>query len=190
MDELRLALALHDYHMGVSLLMAWFCLEALDPETVPDTVRRLRDRAADRQVEIINSYHGKGIRDEILLIILAKKLRLISGATTLRQVREMVTPPRPTYQGGVFKVTSPYYVEEEELVLWSIVSADQVLRHEAKIRALHLFDRYLKRWAETGAGGGDAKGTAAVRPRDAEQDSDQSEKCREEGTICRTRPRP
>lgn len=64
-----------------------------------------------------------------------------------------IRPSLPEFQAGVIKVMSPYHVEEEELVLWSLFSAQCLLRHEAQERALELFDRYQHRWGDDRVGG-------------------------------------
>lgn len=148
MDTLKLALALRNYQLGVSFLATVFYLDAMAPGEVAEPVRKARGWGAERQVEIINTYHKQGILTEILLIILAKKLEFIAAATTVNQVKEIIRPSLPEFQAGVIKVMSPYHVEEKELVLWSLFSAQCLLRHEAQERALELFDRYQHRWGD------------------------------------------
>lgn len=145
-NVLRQALALGDYRLGVSFLLGWFCLEALDPQMEDQRILQLRDHGADRQVEIINTYHGRGIRGDLLLIILYQKLRFLAAAKTLQDARDIIRPSMPHYRFGEFTPSSRYYVEEEELVLWSLFSAEHVLPHEGKIRALALFDHFLNAW--------------------------------------------
>lgn len=158
MDTLKMALALQDYRRGADFLMAGFCLDALMPWTCSDRVRQVRCWGADRQREIVNTYHQKGIRTDILLIVLAKKLKLIAGAMTMDQVKEIIRPSMPDLQAGMVKIRSPYHVEEEELVLWSLFSPTCLMRHEAKERALELFDRFRARWVDSPPEGPDARG--------------------------------
>lgn len=72
---------------------------------------------------------------------------------TLPNGQTAIRPSLPEFQAGVIKVMSPYHVEEEELVLWSLFSAQCLLRHEAQERALELFDRYQHRWGDDRVGG-------------------------------------
>lgn len=153
MDTLKLALALRNYQLGVSFLTTVFCLDAMAHGEVAEPVRKARSWGAERQVEIINTYHKQGILTKILLIILAKKLEFIAAATTINQVKEIIRPSLPEFRTGVIKVMSPYHVEEEELVLWSLFSAQCLLRREAQERALELFDRYQHQWGDDKGGG-------------------------------------
>lgn len=154
MDVLKLALLLGDYRLGVDFLVAGFCLDALAPWEAPESVRKARSWGAQQQVEIINAYHKNEIRTDILLVVLAKKLEFIASAATMAQVKEIIRPSLPDFQTGVFRVTSPYHVEEEELVLWSLFSPECRMRFEVMERALDLFERYLRKWGKDGNDGG------------------------------------
>ena len=180
-----MALALQDYRLGVDFLMAGFCLDALAPWKASEQVRKVRNWGADRQVEIINTYYEKEIRTDILLIVLAKKLEFIASATTMAQVKEIIRPSLPDFQTGVCKVTSPYHVEEEELVLWAIFTPERRIRHEANERALELFDRYLRKWGEksgdSGGAGSDKDGQKEER-REARSENNVTQ--RKDGAQC------
>lgn len=145
MDIVHLAARMNNYPLGRSVLLGWFCLEGLTPRT-PEKIRKLRSDATDMQTAIVNSYAKLGFRADLLLIILAKKLQFICQATTKEQIREILKPSAPAYSCGVFQPCSQYYVEEEELLLWSWVTTTTAVTADARLRALELFERYQKQW--------------------------------------------
>lgn len=146
-DALRLALILDDYDKGCQLLMADFCLDMLREE-VPEHIRDLRCRGADRQRAVINRFHREGFRTDFLLVILKKKLQFLAQANTDSQVYEILRGSAPIYRADGFHPQSPYHVEEEELIQWLRISTEAPMMYEAKIRALELFGRCRKRLEE------------------------------------------
>lgn len=155
-EILRMAFLLDSYPLGRDLLLAWFCLEALAPERAAKEVLQLRNEGAERQVKMVNGYARRGIRSDVLLIILGKKLQFLAGAATKAQVQEILRPSVPAYSAGEFRPRSAYHVEEEEMLLWSFLSEDHALNYLAEVRAMELFERYQERW-----NGGGEKNAAA-----------------------------
>lgn len=171
-DTLCLALLLGDFQRGGQLLMAEFCLDALRPETVPESIRKLRSRGADLQFAVISGFHQEGFRTDLLLILLKKKLELLACATTQNQVQEILRGSIPRYYAGKIEAGSPYHVEEEELIYWSRVSKAAPMTFAAKNRALELFERCRERleayraWTRPAAGPSAGRQGSADVPRE------------------------
>ena len=67
-----------------------------------------------------------------LFIILRhrKKVEMIMQAETKGEITEILKLSKPHFDGNKFVYTSPYAVEEEELLLWSLTSLQGPLRDE------------------------------------------------------------
>ena len=79
-----------------------------------------------------------------LFIILRhrKKVEMIMQAETKGEITEILKLSKPHFDGKKFVYTSPYAVEEEELLLWSLTSLQGPLRDEGYRRYRELF--YLR----------------------------------------------
>lgn len=82
------------------------------------------------------------IRSDLVLSILEKKLTLISEAKTDAEVNQILQQPKPRYKYGAWE-ENPFSIPEEELVWWSIVSANNLLRPEAQERYMQLFTQVI-----------------------------------------------
>ena len=80
----------------------------------------------------------RGILFELVLGMAQKKSRIICEAESLSQLKEMVKPCEPYWNGGEFK-TGPYHVPEEELLIWSEISLEMVLNDAGYRRYAELF---------------------------------------------------
>ena len=69
-------------------------------------------------------------------------------AKTKGEITEILKLSKPHFDGNAFVYTSPYAVEEEELLLWSMTSLQGPLRHEAYRRYRELFEKCLPELAE------------------------------------------
>lgn len=89
---------------------------------------------------LVEEYARRGIRDDLVDVILKKKLALILIAKTADEVERAANPPRPQYDFGTWR-EDPFALPEEELALWGIVSPHNMLRPEAQERYMNLFTR-------------------------------------------------
>lgn len=64
-----------------------------------------------------------------------KRLKLIAGATTIKDIKEIENEPKPRYTGNGF-VTGKFSVPEEEMIVWSLTSLEAPLIPAG-------FDRYM-----------------------------------------------
>ena len=64
-------------------------------------------------------------------------------ATTVKEIREILKPTIPKWNGGQW-YTSPYHVEEEELIYWAIFTPNHHPGPEAIQRYITVFDRYYQ----------------------------------------------
>lgn len=87
-------------------------------------------------------YSKQGIREDLLCIILQKKTALILEAETIESVRQAARPPRPRYNYGIWE-EGPFWIPEEELAIWAIVSPNNKLSAAAQERYMDLFTRTL-----------------------------------------------
>lgn len=86
-------------------------------------------------------YAKDGFSEEILDAIMEKKAKMILGAKTIKDVRELSEPPKPYYTGNGWAV-SKNSVPEEEMVLWSKASLRAPLTQEAMERYMELFKQF------------------------------------------------
>ena len=85
---------------------------------------------------LTEEYVRRGIREDLVGVILKKKLALILIAKTADEVERAANPHRPQYDFGTWR-EDPFALPEEELAIWGfIVSPFTTLKYEAQ-------DRYM-----------------------------------------------
>ena len=89
---------------------------------------------------LTEEYVRRGIREDLVGVILKKKLALILIAKTADEVEIAANPHRPQYDFGTWR-EDPFALPEEELAIWGIVSPYNMLRPEAQDRYMDLFTR-------------------------------------------------
>ncbi len=92
----------------------------------------------------VREYHEKGFMEKLLFQIARKKLYFLMEAKTKKDVKEILRPSVPVYNGNAFVPRGPFHVEEEELVLWSIASIKAPLNHEGFLRYRQLFKEIVE----------------------------------------------
>ncbi len=75
-------------------------------------------------------------------------VKLYRRAETKGEITEILKLSKPHFDGKKFVYTSPYAVEEEELLLWSLTSLQGPLRDEGYRRYRELFEKCLPEMAE------------------------------------------
>ena len=73
---------------------------------------------------------------------------MIMQAETKGEITEILKLSKPHFDGKKFVYTSPYAVEEEELLLWSLTSLQGPLRDEGYRRYRELFEKCLPELVE------------------------------------------
>lgn len=108
----------------------------LEPD---DRIRDLRTQGTKRIFEIVHGYQKQRFNKDLLLQVLRKKGNMILNASTSKEVEEIIKPSQPRYVGGKIVPKTEYYVEEEELILWSMTSLYGKLIPEGNERYMELF---------------------------------------------------
>ena len=89
-----------------------------------------------------------GYHLSLIHIFHRKKVEMIMQAKTKGEITEILKLSKPHFDGNKFVYTSPYAVEEEELLLWSLTSLQGPLRDEGYRRYRELFEKCLPELAE------------------------------------------
>ena len=90
--------------------------------------------------DLMLQYEKRGIRRDLLDVILDKKLKLILKAETANEVKRASEPPKPVYNYGTWREDT-FSVPEEELAMWAIISPNNMLSQPAQERYMDLFTR-------------------------------------------------
>lgn len=109
----------------------------------PQQPKALQDAKlyAFRKVKgLMCQYEKRGIRGDLLDVIMDKKCKLILKAKTASEVKRASDPPKPDYSYGTWR-EDPFSVPEEELAVWAIVSPNNKLIPPAQDRYMDLFTR-------------------------------------------------
>lgn len=117
-----------------------------------DTIKRAEQEGKDddiiagiwRLMQDIKVYYEKGFMEKLLFQIAKKKLYFLMTAKTKAEVKEILRPSVPVYNGNAFVPNGPFHVDEEELVLWSVASIKAPLNHEGFLRYYQLFKEIVK----------------------------------------------
>ena len=94
--------------------------EILEDKSTPMRIRKLRSDALLqlwRHVEKLE--RTTSIRKDLFDITFGEKSEFIMSATTVKEIREILKPSIPKWSRGQWH-TSPYHVEEEELIYWAM----------------------------------------------------------------------
>lgn len=89
-------------------------------------------------------YEEERFLPELIETIFCKKAEFIMEARTKTEIEKILKPSTPRYSCGEFYAGSPYHVEEEELILWSITSLKGVLIPDGYKRYRELFEKYVQ----------------------------------------------
>lgn len=114
-----------------------------------------KDKLFDERVEALvklyrraEFYLKQGFLESIVCEFHRKKVEMIMQAETKGEITEILKLSKPHFDGKKFVYTSPYAVEEEELLLWSLTSLQGPLRDEGYRRYRELFEKCLPEMAE------------------------------------------
>lgn len=106
----------------------------------PSPLEKAKLEALQTILKRIHAYRDHGFEEPLLIPIASKKTDMVQKATTKAALREIVSPPAPHHDGKHW-IASPYSVDEEELIAWSLASYQAPLNHLATERMMTLFHR-------------------------------------------------
>ena len=94
-------------------------------------------------MKYIQKFYEKGYLESIVYQIALKKINFLMDAKTRSEVKEILRPSAPIYNGNGFIPNGIFHVEEEELLLWSEASLQVPLNNESCLRYQYLFQKYI-----------------------------------------------
>lgn len=113
------------------------------------------DKLFDERTEAIVKLYGRaefyleqGFLEQLVSEFYRKKAEMIFKAKTKGEIVEILKLSKPHFDGNTFVYSSPYAVEEEELILWSMTSLQGPLKDIAFRRYRKLFQKCLPELAE------------------------------------------
>lgn len=71
-----------------------------EPGTCPDTVRAAKLEAVSKVLQRISFYRSRGFLPHLIHCVFAKKMKMISEATTVKDLRAVSDVPKPHYNGS------------------------------------------------------------------------------------------
>lgn len=110
-----------------------------EPGTCPDTVRAAKLEAVSKVLQRISFYRSRGFLPHLIHCVFAKKMKMISEATTVKDLRAISDVPKPHYNGNRV-IPSDFSVPEEEIMIWSLTSELGPLNDAGFRRYMELFE--------------------------------------------------
>jgi len=110
-----------------------------EPGTCPDTVRAAKLEAVSKVLQRISFYRSRGFLPHLIHCVFAKKMKMISEATTVKDLRAVSDVPKPHYNGNRV-IPSDFSVPEEEIMIWSLTSELGPLNDAGFRRYMELFE--------------------------------------------------
>lgn len=126
-----------EYKERISNLIMGMAIYFLLDEETSEKIALLRMRAAFSLIPIIRHYIETGEMEGIIDPIYLRKLAYISASETKKDMDEITKPPKPRYNGSKAVCEGPFYIPQEELILWSQTSLMAPLNQAG-------FDRYME----------------------------------------------
>lgn len=121
-------------------LLSFAIGELLTDLQQPKALLDVKLHAFQKVRALMLQYEKHGIRIDLLDVIMDKKYKLILKAKTASEVKRASDPPKPVYSYGTWREDT-FSVPEEELVVWAIVSPNNMLIQPAQERYMDLFTR-------------------------------------------------
>lgn len=112
----------------------------LDRES-PEPIRALRLSAMLGLENYLSQYARRDLNPEVIEMVCREKLKFLKQAATGAEIHEIMSPPRPRWYAGKIICDSPYHIDAEELLLWSLVSPHNKIAPEAAERYRSLFEK-------------------------------------------------
>lgn len=125
---------IYTYAMAIATL-------AIEHGDEADKLLNEKFEALKRVYGTVEYYAKEGFMKSLVDTIMEKKAKMILGATSVKDVREIASLPKPQYDGNEW-YASANSVPEEEMVLWSMTSLRAPLAYEAVKRYEELFEQF------------------------------------------------
>lgn len=113
---------------------------AMDDVT-PEGIRKIRLNAVSSLPQYLSVYAKEGLNEDVIELVCEKKIEFILHANSQKEIREIMSPPRPRWYAGQVVCDSPYHINAEELLIWACYSPYNKMTTEAENRALYLFEK-------------------------------------------------
>lgn len=126
--------------MDYELIILFALVEIAMDEGASEHLKKLRIAALNKVQRRLNAYHHLGYIRQLTTAIAEKKCSMIQKATSQAEMKQILGPRYPRYDGNKF-VEDPYILPEEELIGWSCVSLQVPLNAVGAARFQELFNR-------------------------------------------------
>lgn len=104
----------------------------------------IRKLAALQSIYIrFRQFAERNMIDSLVTIAFEKKLEHLQAAKTIAEVEKIEKPSTPRLYGGELISNGQYHIEEEELLIWAIVSPHIKFANYAENRYMALFKKHL-----------------------------------------------
>ncbi|BDF35902.1 hypothetical protein CE91St62_39630 [Lachnospiraceae bacterium] len=114
-----------------------------------DAVLKLRLQALQQFYQRADGYLKKGFLPELVEAFFDKKVEMLKEVSTKSDMKELLEVSKPVYNGNrITPSDNRFYVEEEELMLWSLTSLQAPLKDIGYQRYRELFQKYLPAQAQ------------------------------------------
>ena len=111
-----------------------------DPAGESKPLSDARAKAAQTTLQRAAFYRSHGIRNDLVHMVVEKRLKLIAEATAVQELKEIEAEPKPRYTGNGF-VSGKFSVPEEEMIIWSLTSLKAPLVSAGFDRDMALFQQ-------------------------------------------------
>lgn len=109
-----------------------------------EKITGLRYNALLKLYKTAGKYQEEGFLPEMVEAFFDRKSQMLLNAKSKTEINEILKPSAPYYDGNAMvPKKSPYYVEEEELMLWSRTSLLGPLNDAGNRRYKELFQKLL-----------------------------------------------
>lgn len=124
------------------------CIASIILDDGDEELKGLRFVSLRTLYGITKKYVEEGFLLEIVEAFFMKKSQMILETETKATMTAILKPSIPHYSGGkMVPENSPYYVEEEELMIWSSIAKTRELCEAGKTRYIELFNKYFSEQA-------------------------------------------
>lgn len=135
--------------MNYEVIILFALVEIAMDKGASEHLKKLRIAALNKVQHRLNAYHHLGYIRQLTTTIAEKKCSMIQKATSQAEIKRILDPRCPRYDGSKF-VEDPYFLPEEELICWSCASLQFPLNAVGAARFQELFHRIFPN-GETGA---------------------------------------
>ena len=104
--------------MDYELIILFALVEIAMDEGASEHLKKLRIATLNKVQRRLNAYHHLGYIRQLTTAIAEKKCSVIQKATSQAEMKQILGPRYPRYDGSKF-VEDSYILPEEELIFWS-----------------------------------------------------------------------